>query len=597
MSENKKILLPVAAIGLVATLVATQVAMPVSAYAAAQRGVFNYNVALVENRNSVVVVDPSIELSAEAQQLINEINAQLAQVRAQLDAGANLLKAEVDTAIARLNQVIDQLSLVANGTVDQAEVLLQQALTEVKDMLVNLVEQAVYAQEYNPGVYNQAYNEALTRAQQNQADWQAAVDAYEAPGGIVDQINAAVNNFNTLLSPALRSALALAGITLPNPITTDWVIGGGASVLNSISSSCGLISLPTLASACNGLMVPVNNITNNLSEYLAYKALLADPTVDPVTYATAAAEQADAAEQARARFIAQAAAAAAGLIFDQTITSIEALIAQAKTGVQTAITDFAEQVKAQLIEIKTEINAYLSDALTKMDALYQGLLNQKSGLTLVSTTKIGSSTGSNSRELTWRDILQGNFDIDAYEVQINLAEFPDCKTSEVPVKHKLTLESAWPTELNIDFNRSFTFPELKLRPINIDLSDLMNAIDLSQFGIQSSWLSNIINQRLNGQLTGLIPTIDWRNINVNINKTINLPDISGLLDWSKDTTKITRNSVSCMKAPVTGIGTATTTTSGSSVAATFNYSAVIIAAGIIGVGGAFFVRRQTTIRK
>jgi len=594
--SKKKILLPVAAMGLAATLVATQVAMPVSAYAA-QRGVFDYNVTLVENRNSVIVVDPSVELSAEALQLINEINAQLTQVRAQLDAGAKLLQAEVDAAITRLNQVIDQLKVIANGAADQAEVLLQQALTEVKDMLVNLVEQAVYAQEYNPGIYSQAYNEALARAQQDQTDWQAAVDAYEAPGGIVDQINTAVNNFDTLLSPALRSALALAGITLPNPITTDWVIGGGASVLNSISSSCGLIPLPTLVSACSNLMVPVNTITNNLSEYLAYKALLADPTVDPVTYATTAAEQADAAERARARFIAQTAAAAAGLIFDQTIISIETLIAQAKTEVQVAIIDFAGQVTAKLNEIKDEINAYLSDALTKMDALYQGLLNQKSGLTLVSTTKIGSSTGSNSRELTWRDILQGNFDIDAYEVQINLAEFPDCATSEVPVKHKLTLESAWPTEITIDFNRSFTLPELKLRPISIDLSDLMNAIDLNQFGIQSSWLSNAINQHLNGHLTGLIPTIDWRNINVSINKTINLPDVSGLLDWSKDTTEITRSSVRCMKAPVTGIGTATTTTSGSSVAATFNYSAVIIVAGIIGVGGAFFVRRQTTIRK
>ena len=567
---KKRILMSTMAVGLAAVLVGTQTGAPVAAYMS-RRDVFDYSVALVEKRSDLIVVKPSVELSIEAQQLIDEINAKLAEVRARIDTGAEALKVEVDLIVAQLDKLIDQLESLANGAVDQAAVWLNAALVDAKGALVSLVEKITYDLEYSV-----AYGNALKQAELDIEDCEDS--------GIFDQVESAIAGLGTLLNNTMvKTALSFIGVSVPATIDVAWVNANLAGIETLVNTACGVIG-----SYCAAIQTQITNINSLLARYSICEGLVESPEA----YAHGVAD-------AAAKMAAELAGRLAGEMFDRIISEIDLAgkIGEAKEQIQGMIGDLADGLKAQLNTAKMQLKAFLDETLAGLDAYYNRLLDQKSGLILVSTTTVGGNVGSNSRELTWRDILEGNFDIDAYEVSIDLERYPDCTTSEVQIKHKLTLESTWPTELTIDFSGSFNLPEIRFVPVRIDLGSLIgNMVGLGEFGVSSAWISGFINEWIGGRLVGLAPVFNSHEINFNVHHTFRLPDVSGFLNWAKDTTQIVRRSENCPRLPRTGASSASMT-DGSSAAVALDYGAILVATGALGVGGAFYLRKKAVSRR
>lgn len=619
---KNRLIIPAFALGMAGLVVGSSVATPLMASAATRSDVFDYSTVITEQNMSYIVVDPDVTLSAESLAVIADINARLAEIEGQLDADAAVLEANIKAVIAKLDQAIEQLKDLAKDAKTQAEAALQQALVEIRAVLVDYVESAVYAREYNPGVKAQAYSDALAKAQQDQSDWQAAVDAYEASGGVVDKIAAAVTSFNTILDGNSTVRGLFSALGLPDPVTNEWMIANitsVASTINKVNCSSGLVALLGATAACNSVKAEVATISSNLSDYQLYKDLLANPPADPVAYATEEAEKADTAEKGRAETVAKAEALAAGLLFDQAVVGIGDLIEQGKTEAQEFVSELAAKITAKLETVKAKVEVHVADAKAQAAAYYQALLDQKSGLTLVSTTTVGNNSGSNSRELTWRDIVNRDFDIADYRVAVDTSEFDKCSSTEVTAYHKLTLESAWPDEIKIDFSRSYTLPTFTIDPIAVNLKDIV--IKVPGHGVKTipasqlnSGINQFLDQHVNNKLAKLVDEVSGSELSINVHKSVSVPSLSGLLDEATDELVYDLYSPSCdlvidgpidedpvkkddgFSYPNTGYGPSAQVSEDGGATATPLVMA-LIAAGALGTGGALLIARKRRSNK
>jgi ElaB/YqjD/DUF883 family membrane-anchored ribosome-binding protein len=499
---------------------------------------------LVESQDQyTVVVDPEIQISEALKQEIADLQAQLDTVKDQVNAQVDTIKAELENAVGRLNDALEQLKeLAGDDAKAQAEAALATVLAQVRQALVDYVTTSIYANEYDPTVKTTAYGKAFTQASQTETEWLTEKGIAEGPGGVLERIDDAVVQANTAISdipdgPAKTYVMGQLGIPAGG-MTKEWAIANATSVSGTLNSLCSnpMVAYAGLATQCNDIKAAVQDIADDLTAYQNYSDLLANPPADPAAWAAQKANQADADEMNRAQGVADATGLAAGDAFDQAVQNLQPLIEQSVDQAKAKIQELIGQVKAELEAAKQKLQGYAQQVKTRIKAAYAELLTQASGLTLVSTTTLGIYSGSNSRALTWGDLINGDLDIAPYAITVNRADYAPCQFGITQLESVLTLESTWPAQATVDFDRTVTLPTFHLEPIAVSLQDV--TINVPGFGDQTlpaAQLNDAINQFLNERVNSRLAAIEseWsgREVPVSFHAQLDLPDLAG--EWDR----------------------------------------------------------------
>ncbi|MDR0591619.1 MAG: hypothetical protein LBG75_03670 [Candidatus Nomurabacteria bacterium] len=393
----------------------------------ADSGIWNYTTgansglpAACDIATYTAMINPDLRLTSSAK-------SALAQLQRRADRLIDQISIRSGIARNIIEQYVNQMIAATVAGASNVEAAIDQLLAETRATLVQTVENIAYVREYDPSVSTNAYAAAYAKATQDASDWQAEVDAYEAPGGVVDQIRqaatAADDAYNGIGNTTVKNAIASALGIPAGGISADWIISNATSLNGTLGSlNCNLFALVGLSGTCNGIKSSIQVVLGNLSDYQDYKDLLANPPTDPAAYAAQKASEADATEQARARAVAQTEATMAGLVFDQAINSIKGLI-------QNTINSIEQYINNVVIpELKSLLSITEAEARALLAAML-GLTNTATPVNLEFTTTLSDGTVVGTgvvRSLTIRDLvdtLLGRKDLGSYVVTLSASNF------------------------------------------------------------------------------------------------------------------------------------------------------------------------------
>lgn len=377
----------------------------------------------------LVEVNPSLELTDSAKAAIERLQTKTNQLIDQIAEKAGIARDIIEDAV---NKAIAGI-LSGAGNLDVA----------IDDLLTNtlpgVIEDVVYrlslpsATREATNAFNAQEAGFLTQATQDAATWQAAVDAYEAPGGIVSQITTATNSFNNVLSGNATLRGIFSALNVPDPVTNDWMIDNISRVSGVIGDvNCNMFILlgSSTVSACNTIKSDVKTISDNLSEYQAYKNLLANQPADPAAWAL---EQTlsntpgcditmtkEACIAAVANKKAQDQADAMVIAYQLALPTIKSYVPSVQDAVQNAIDEIATALGIAKDEANTILQMILGyDPKTPIDLSLS---------TFVEGQRIGGDFDRNLTISELVDLLMGRTTLDSYTVSIPADAFGDDNT-------------------------------------------------------------------------------------------------------------------------------------------------------------------------
>ncbi|MDR1300712.1 MAG: hypothetical protein LBK50_03325 [Candidatus Nomurabacteria bacterium] len=554
-----------------------------------------------------VELNPEVLTTDAYDKLVGDINTALGDLKNEINGRADQVKVAVAAAIVKFKDIETQLNQLASDIEQRVNQAIDEVIAQLRAELVELVRTAVYNSEYDSSVKTNAYNDAFAKATQDAATWQAEVDAYEAPGGIIDQIdqaataaNNAYNNLPNYNIPGVGSIKDIVknilGITDAG-ITSDWIIGNATSLGSSIGSvNCTIIPFSGVRQSCDSVKTQIQSVLNNLNEYNTYKDLLANPPADPAAYATEKANEADKNEQKRAQDVADGDAWVFGLLFDQTIDQIKDRIDDLRDEVKAYIDEYITKAKAYIADAIAEIEAYAGKVAEWADQTWDKILTLDSGLTLTATTTHAATgvTGSLTESYTIGDVvdaINGNhkslFD-NNYALTLPASIFDgvnNCTLATLGACSEITLDHQFALEFNLPAFTldGFTIPEITIPLLDFDELKL----DLPFIGTVN--LNNLLNNRIQYAVAGLN---DYLGLTGGLSiAPIVFGDLSATLAVANSTSRIAlvRPAKSTLfsltpTAPKTGVYAASNNSS-------LNSIAIALATALVGAGAIATLRK------
>lgn len=243
--------------------------------------IFSDNRQLCGIEEYLVTVNPSLELTESAQLAINRLQAKVDEL---IDTIARITNIKKEIISEKIIPAIGDILISKAGDIDAA---IEDFLTNDLPGIVKNLMSSLYMQDAISEAEKQ-YQDLFDKATQDQQTWQDKVDDYEAPGGVVSQVTAATNSFNTIINNNTYVRGLFALLNVPDPVTNEWMIknvSSVANIINGVDCSNWLVSLAGATAACNTVKTEVKTISDNLSDYQDYKDLLADPATDPEAWA------------------------------------------------------------------------------------------------------------------------------------------------------------------------------------------------------------------------------------------------------------------------------------------------------------------------
>ena len=537
-----------------------------------------------ENKKSEYefVISPEMKIGGEAEESLARIKSDLAEIKSGLNLGAVEFKTKINKIIAELDEISEKLQSFSDGLSDELQEEIGKLLQSARATLVEYVEDSSYKKEYDTTLKQKTYDEALEKARANQTKWQKKIAEYESGDGVVGKIKKAesdINSYMNSLPAGIKTVMATVGITTEINID-DENAKNTVETIKSLLDKNSCNAAPWVLSGwgfeiynysreCSSLKNQINSINNDLADYLSYKDLIANPPADPEEYARDAAEKADLAEQARARTIAQNTAKQAGVSFDLAIAGLKQGIVAGRDKVVDFVGGKIGGIKSEINSLKTRLTGVMSGVDKEIENIYQSILDNNSGLKLVSTASYGEYTASREQILSFRDIVEGNYAIKDYVLTVS-ADAVACGIDEIEIGTSLSLESTLPEKIEINKSYTYTMPELKFAKLNLNLPKLELSIpgviegEISSEKINTA-VNGLLDQSINRWSTALNSSFAGQKLAISVNKVIKLPKLAILVNEGVETRSLGQEN-SCgkgdseedpeIKAPQTGFAKA-----------------------------------------
>ncbi|MCL2371715.1 hypothetical protein FWC63_03185 [Candidatus Saccharibacteria bacterium] len=560
--------------------------------------------------SNIVVVHPEVALSAEAQELADEIKARLVEVRESLSQGVADAQAQAAATIDALEGLLEQLRTRVDNV--DVEMAFERAIELAREQVMASAEVAARAMAEN-SPEAQAERIRVTTLLDNYASWAAdlaanrqIIEAEVAEANVVlGNLPAAVQN--AIIAAVPEAAVIFDGLDADELLADDEAIAVLQTIASVSPATCNILIFPALVADCTNALVRVGAVRTAVANYLDILELQGD--FDEVAGFTGDREVFIA---ARVEVVVESMVSSlmitAELAFDALVASIQAeIIAAGETAQQSTVAAIAA-VEARITAIRAQTRELIAALEVEAQSAWDAFLAKESGLSLRVTTTTESMpeavwTGD-LRSLTWGDIMKHDFAVEAKEIALDAELFPDCATSVVGFNHTLELVSDWKSgeKTLIDLNFSHTLPNVNIAEFvsDVRLQDL-TSIDLGLVaGIAGvdvadieAGINDFLNQHVNELIDLLNDNLNGQEVGFAINRTIDIKDLNGELSETTSEVEFRRYSAGCVvvddedvEAPGTGVNDASSTGFVARMS-----KMLLVPAALVVAGGAVFARK------